>query len=297
MGLIDLAGITVANIITDLPHLGLLRISGEGAKKLLQGQLTCDLEVVSHTQTRLGAHCNPQGRVISLFRLFMYHDQYYMQMPLESLPVATAALKKYAVFFKVELQDESNELNQLGFIGEPLTNFPKDIDEAALINDVLVIKVPGTEPRFICIGNKIDKSHITENAQSITDNTWKSLDLQAGIPAIYPETSDEFLPHELNLPQLNAVSFQKGCYTGQEIIARMEYRGKLKHHLYYAKAKTEQAPQHGQDIYREKDICGKVVDFCQVSYNNFELLVVAPEQDVKKNPLALDPETKAILEF
>src|SRR5690349_5689035 len=146
---------------------GLVKISGSDAKKLLQGQLTCNVDDVTTTNSCLGAHCNPQGRIMSLFRLFLYHDAYYLYLSKRLVPVALSALKKYAAFYKVELTDASDEL------GHIQSTIP-------------------LEPYA---------------------------DLQKGIAALYPETSGKFLPHDLNLPELQAVSFTKGCFTGQEIIA------------------------------------------------------------------------------
>lgn len=284
------------NVLITLSSLGLLKIQGEGAKKLLQGQLTCDLEQISATQTSLGAHCNPQGRVLSLFRVIFYKNHYFLQMPRELIPAATNALKKYAQFFKVELHDMSDETAQMGYIGQPSADFPSETNQAVTLNNVLVVKVPG-DTRYLLLGNTADIATLLQATDTSTENTWKSADIHEGIPTIYAKTSGEFLPHEINLPLINAVSFKKGCFTGQEIIARMEYRGKLKHHLYFATIQSEQAPEIGQDIFREKDTCGTVVDVCQVSYNNYELLVIAPENDVNRIPLALDPDSKVILKF
>lgn len=222
--------------------LGFLCVSGPDAKKLLQGQFTCDLDDVTEAQSQLGAHCNPQGRVISLFRLFLLNNHYYLQMPRELIPIAMNALKKYAVFFKVTLIDAS--------------------DQPILLTH-----------------------HI------------KNPDILLGIPAIYPETSGKYLPHELNLPNLNAVSFKKGCYTGQEIIARMHYRGKLKTHLYQATAYSEEIPTRGSDIYRENKPCGNVVDYYSLGSAHYHLLVIASEQDKEAGMLFLDPEQKNILHF
>ncbi len=188
-------------------HSGLLKVSGKDAHKLLQGQLTCDVNEVSPTEPRLGAHCNPQGRIISLFYLFNYQGDYYLKMPRNMIDIASKALKKYAIFFKVELTDASDDVSIVDSLGSHLPTF-----------------------------------------------------LDNGVAMIYPETSGVFLPHEINLPQLNGVSFNKGCYTGQEIIARMQYRGKLKNQLQLATCEA-QAPTRGNDIFDEKGIAGKVVDY------------------------------------
>jgi tRNA-modifying protein YgfZ len=217
---------------------GLMSITGEGAKKFLQGQLTCNIEEIT-TEPVLAAHCNPQGRIISLFWIHSEHDGFYLQMPRELIPIALAALKKYAVFFKVTLTDISD-------------------------------------------------------SQAQADQT--ALNVPKGIPAIYPETSEKFLPHELNLHKLNAISFNKGCYTGQEIIARMHYRGKLKTHMYRAKTQSDSVPLRGAAIYNAGGTCGTLVDYADVGYNSYELLVVIAEADIGM-PLYLHPEQQARLEI
>ena len=220
---------------------GLIKISGPDAKKLLQGQLTCNVDDVTPTTTCLGAHCNPQGRVISLFRLFQYEDAYYLYMPTTLVPIALAALKKYAMFYKVELSDASSEL--------------ETIQTAIQL-----------EPYA---------------------------DIQKGIPAIYPETSGKFLPHDINLPNLHAINFDKGCYTGQEIIARIHYRGTPKNHLYLAEITSSTAPTPGEDIYSDdQHIAGTVVDVshCETTH---QTLIVTSATHAKDNHLFLKSATDA----
>jgi folate-binding protein YgfZ len=199
-------------MLSPTAHDGLLKVSGIDAKKFLQGQLSCDVEAITSTQTSLGAHCNPQGRVISLFRLFLYQDAYYLLMPASMINIAMQALKKYAVFFKVEMNDASAALSDIA-------------EQVSLENYTDILK---------------------------------------GIPAIYPETSGKFLPHDLNLPNLNAVNFHKGCYTGQEIIARMHYKATLKNRLYHATINSPITIQPGMEVYcnanQTKQVVGTVVD-------------------------------------
>jgi tRNA-modifying protein YgfZ len=227
-----------------LSHLGLLKVTGIDARKLLQGQLTCNLDELDARQ--LGAHCNPQGRVLSLFRISAVGDSYYLEMPAEILPTALQALKKYAVFYKVELSDASAELDQIS------------------------------------------------TAAALSLNEWKTSNIEAGIPAIYAATSGKLLPHEINLPELNAVSFNKGCFTGQEIIARMHYRGQLKKRMYRARVTAKTAPVPGADIYAEQGPAGTVVDSCKETGDSYQVLVVANQENQQ---LFLDPDKIEPLEF
>lgn len=277
------------NNFFNLTHLGLLSVSGPQAKKFLQGQLTCHLDEITSTESRLGAHCNPQGRVISLFRIFMHDDHYYLQMPRELISIAIKALEKYAVFFKVTLKDVSDQFKQLGYVSHELTAEPSE-------NNIMIICMPGNPARYQLIG---EMNNVFLNSQIISNDLriWKSIDLAQFIAEMYPETSEKFLPHDLDLPKLNAVSFTKGCYTGQEIIARMQYKGKLKNHLYLAKIYTNLPIIRGANIYLDDKICGNIVDFCQIDYNHYELLVIAQEKDIETRKITLDLEKKYSLEF
>jgi folate-binding protein YgfZ len=282
------------NTLIDLSDLGLLRVSGEGAARFLQGQLTCHLDEITPLQSRLGAHCTPQGRIISLFRIFFSQNHYYLQMP-------TDILQKYAVFFKVELADASRTMQSLSFYGPNTTaelakhlgTLPEQIDEVKETNGLLLIKLPGIFPHYEIIGEPgalaVLREKLSPTLLAGFDN-WKQINIAASIPAIYAQTTGKFLPHELNLPLLNGVSFNKGCYTGQEIIARMQYRGQLKNHLYRARVQASTLPQPGDDIYNHQGKpCGSIVDACQAG----ELLLVANQHEVE---WFLDPDKNNAIE-
>lgn len=208
-------------------NMGLLIISGKNAKKLLQGQLTCDLDEVNSEVAKLGAHCNHQGRIISLFRIFLYNDAYYLFMPDALISLARLALQKYAIFYQVTFDESKN----------------------------------------FTIHNALD-FYIQPN--------WKQAEIQQGVAMIYPETSELFLPHDLNLPKLHGVSFTKGCYTGQEIVARMEHLGKLKKSLKTINITTDHIPQRGSTI-THNNLHGILVDYAAYGQQNFLSLVLTQE--------------------
>jgi tRNA-modifying protein YgfZ len=259
------------NTVYDLTDYGLLKVSGLDAKKLLQGQLTCDVEKITPTASCLGAHCNPQGRIISLFYLFLMQETYYLLMPRNMVELSMAALKKYAVFYKVALSDASHHFVIVGYRGK----------EIALTMQTANIAVHAS--RHIIITDIKDKKSLWDTlvgkAQLADMNAWKCLDIHDGIPMIYPESSGQFLPHEINLHALNGISFDKGCYTGQEIIARMHYRGKLKTGLHQARITETTLPPPGSDIsFLQEDqtqMKGSLVYACHEAYNNYYALIVA----------------------
>lgn len=271
---------TNSNSVMDLSYLGLLKISGIDAKKFLQGQLTCNIEEISSTQSRLGAHCNPKGRIISLFRIFYFKDSFYLHMPREMVPLAMQALQKYAIFFKVQLHDASHDLISIGYYGEQLNQFiaplPEKKDECCEVNDLLIINTPGKNTRYTILGDIKAMSMLwkkmTIAIPFISTEHWKCQDIEAEFIQIYPETSEMFLPHEIDLHLHNGISFNKGCYTGQEIIARMHYRGVLKTKLQHRMIESTTPPQRGSDLKSSSDT---IVDFCQKNNNHYQLLILA----------------------
>ncbi len=259
----------------DLDETGVLKVSGPDAKKLLQGQLTINIETLCENG-QLGAHCNPQGRVISLFYLFLWQNDYYLLMPKDVIAKAMQALKKYAVFYKTNLCDASEEFCIIGYRGDdlPLSSAiqltygkSKILLDSASQKASFLLKV---EPELVAL------------------DVWKYATIIDGIPTVYLATSELFLPHEINLPDLHAVNFDKGCYTGQEIIARMHYKGKLKTHLYHAKTTSSLKP--GLRLKPN----GSIVEACQLDYNNYYALIITDEASANDNQLQVE-ETQALL--
>lgn len=269
------------NFLVNLINYGVLKIKGIDAKKFLQGQLTCDIEEISTIKHRLAAHCNAKGRIISLFRIFKFDDAYCLHMPINMVPIALQALKKYALFYKVELQDASHEFMSLGLATPTPLN-----DCGAGFSNECGVELKITENRYILVGKtsriKTMQALLSKQLIENTENVWKSINIQNLLPEIYPETSEKFLPHELNLHQLNAINFAKGCYTGQEIIARMHYRAKFKKQLCWIALQSMQAPMLNTTIYKQSThkVCGTIVDVAK-QYDQeeiFNCLIVAEMQ-------------------
>src|SRR3990167_3744209 len=277
-----------SGITVPLTNMGVLKVSGIDAKKLLQGQLTCHMDEISENESCLAAHCNPQGRIVGLFYLVYCREAYYFLMPRSMITLIMVVLKKYAAFYKVELADVSDDFSIIGGVNV-------DLPESA---SRMLIKIPSKKNRYLCVSD-ITHSKIIRNQFASSDilsiNDWHLLDIVDGIPNIYPETSAKILPHEINLIQLNAVSFDKGCYTGQEIIARMHYRGKLKKRLYHAHIICHAIiPLPGLDIYRCGShgilTVGMMIDACPKKQGNYITLIILNESDVKDIYLLLSKD-------
>jgi folate-binding protein YgfZ len=254
-----------SNCLADLSHLGLIAIKGPDAEKFLQGQLTCDVREVSQGQARLGAHCNPKGRMLSNFRLFFFEDSYYLQLPSSMLQLALSHLAKYALFSKVSLTDATADWIKIGFAGPSINDslaqvfskLPDNVDSTVVDKEVLLMRLPGIAPRYETLGSYEASKNIwqllAKEFQPIGYNDWNLLDIMAGIPSVYPQTAELFTPHQLNYQLINGINFKKGCYTGQEVVARMQYLGKLKQHMYRAIVQAEVAPLPREAIFMDTE--------------------------------------------
>lgn len=260
---------TITNAAQLTGHYGMLRIVGPDATKFLQGQLTCNVEKLG-TSAKLAAHCNPQGRVISLFYIFNQQDAYYLCLPIDMITTATSALKKYAVFFKVMIEEVTSSWQFTGYMTPHSFLDEQSVFAIISINNIGSIVI-----------------HDATFSTNKSFNDWQVAMIAHNIPTIYQATSSQFLPHELALPTLGAIDFEKGCYTGQEIIARMHYRGKLKMQLFYCTLQTAITPIIGADVYHANNVCGKIINCCYRD-DRYHLLITADENKATELHLAND---------
>ncbi|MEO9654519.1 CAF17-like 4Fe-4S cluster assembly/insertion protein YgfZ [Marinomonas sp.] len=218
-------------IIAKQTHIGVLTVKGNDAEKFLQGQLTCDLTKLSDSNGLYGAVCNVKGRIISNFFLLGKQQDILMVMPLDVLEKTLNHLKKYAVFFKVELTNSSTDYavsTHIQASDESATNsklaetFPVTQEE-----DQLTLTL-ASYPMLVewCIQSALEAEIIEQDAHLA-----EPMQLLMARPLITEAQSEETLPQWLNMQSNGGISFTKGCYTGQEIIARMQYRGKSKKQL------------------------------------------------------------------
>jgi folate-binding protein YgfZ len=217
-----------AKILVDLSRYGVIKVSGPDAAKFLQGQLSCDVLALQPGSHTLGAYCNIKGKIDSLFRLWRLGDDYFLRLSINLVQATIDELQKYAVFSKLNLQDVSEHICGFG-VSNHIVNL--QITDPGLA--VLAIE-PANRYEVYGPFAAISKvwQHCILEATHVDPYVWDVLDIKHRIPELYPQTIGEFFPHDLNLPQLGAVSFTKGCFRGQEIIARMQHRGKLKRSLY-----------------------------------------------------------------
>ena len=251
------------HILCDLSHYSLIRVFGEEAENFLQNQFCNDVRNISDTQSQLNAYCNPKGRVLAFFRLFQTNNQYYLRLPQAMFADTQNRLQMFVMMSKVTLEDASDDMVRIGFSGpdaeqrlnKVIKTVPTEIDAAGQTNDVTTIRVSDTPPRFEIYGGvdalKTIWGKLATDAEPVGSGCWNLLDIKDAIPEVVPETKEAFVPQMINLEGINALSFKKGCYPGQEIVARMHYLGKLKRHMFLAHTDSDTVPAPGDSLYAE----------------------------------------------
>ncbi len=223
-----------------LSHLGLISITGEQGRSFVHGQVTTDITSLERGQWRWGAHCDPKGKMLASFRTFAKEDTLFMLMPKETLALDLPQLQKYAVFSKAELTDASLEWMLLGVAGEQAEawineQFGEIGAELTQIEQGFILR---DSSRFIIglptqTGESLVTNLVAKIEQPIFDaSAWQALEIMAGYPNIGADNSGQFVPQMCNMQAINGISFTKGCYMGQETVARMKYRGGNKRALY-----------------------------------------------------------------
>lgn len=201
-----------------LDHFGFLKISGVDAVKFLQGYTTCDLDGLKETSVQLGAICNLQGRMLTSFLVVRQETDLILRMDRSLIDKTMQFLNKYIVFSKAKLQDISDSYHCFGRAG-------KTGENRALCAD--------GDQFTIDLGNRQEIWQPVDRDDAIDPGTnWRDLEIEQGVAWVTESNSEKFLPQMFAYHLLDGIDFNKGCYLGQEIVARMQYRGELKRRLH-----------------------------------------------------------------
>lgn len=229
-----------ATVLADLSHLGLLKIDGEDRVAFLQGQLTNDVKLLNGSNSHYAGYCTPKGRMLAMFLAFAKNDHLYLQLNRQLLEPIMKRLKMYVLRSKVMITDVSDSIVRLGLAGKDaeqilLNHFgqaPQGTHELMMLDQASIIRLPGKRPRYeILVATENAEqlwTALSQQAQPVGASCWDWLEIEAGIPDIEPATQEAFVPQMVNLDALGGINFKKGCYTGQEIVARTHYLGKVK---------------------------------------------------------------------
>ncbi len=297
--------------LVPLIHLAVLSLEGPDGETFLQGQLSCDVRQLSTENSLLGSNCTPKGNVISAFRLIKRADQQLLLRLPQAIRSATLAnLGKYIVFSKAELAEAGDRFVGIGLQGEgsealiaTLFGSAPETDGSQLIcDDQIIVRVPGQIPRFE-LWLPADQApalwpRLQEHATPASTDSWQLEEIRAGLVQLDEESVDTYLPQMLNLQALEGVSFNKGCYTGQEVITRLQYRGKLKKLLYRARVEGPVIPAPGMSLHSaSRKGVGKVLAAASIADDGFELQAVISKSVADSSELHLDSQDGPVVEL
>lgn len=231
----------------------LVSVQGPDSTSYLQGQLTLDVAALGADQHRPAAHCDAKGKMWSNLRLFHRGEGYAYLVRRELRDQQLAELKKYAVFSKVTLvpDDEAVLLGVAGFqaraaLAGLFDTLPDSEHPVVQQADTSLLWFATPAERFLIVTSREQaqtlQQKLAEDAQLNDSVQWLALDIEAGIPVIEPATTAQLIPQATNLQALEAISFKKGCYTGQEMVARAKFRGANKRALYWLAGQASRVP-------------------------------------------------------
>lgn len=245
-----------ATYLIALDDFGAISLSGEEQSKYLQGQVTCDVNNSTESNLLIGAHCDAKGKVFSVFRLINRLSAHLLLQPKGSIENSLKELKKFGVFAKVEI-DEVQDLSFISIVGDEasahlqntFSQVPDSLTPVIQVGSTSIIYLCGEQPRYIVIDEQesIDALVSSLNLPVFSQEVWNLLEITQGFPILTSETSGQYVPQMLNLQAINGISFTKGCYLGQETVARMQYLGKNKRAL-FSLATQLNSPMQSDDI-------------------------------------------------
>lgn len=262
-----------------LDHLAIARVTGADARSFLQGQLSIDLQRLTPQRLELASCNSPQGRVQAVLWLVERSDGIVLVLPTLLLEPTLARLRKYTMRAKVKIEAANDLAAFDAGTGDlaPRTHSEQD--------GVSLIGWPG--PRQLMLA----PAALAACDDTARQQAWRLADIRAGLPQVYPQTHETFVAQMLNLDQLDGISFEKGCYTGQEIIARAHFRGTVKRRMFHFAADGP-PPEPGTRLLADETHAGEVVDAAATAEGCELLAVVSLAQSAM--PLRLDGGTTAL---
>ena len=296
------------NIITDLSHLTLLQVDGEDAIRFLQGQLTNDIKALDNSSQYAG-YCTAKGRLLALFLAFAHYDHLHLQLNGEIAEAIMKRLKMYVLRSKVKINDVSASIVRIGVSGpdagtalsKVFGQIPQAPHQLVSSDGGAVLMLPGTTPRYLVYCSLEHAQAIwlqlRSNCKAVGHPCWEWLEIQAGIPDIVHATQEQFVPQMVNLDLIGGISFKKGCYTGQEIVARTHYLGKVKRRTVQAHVENESSPTPGNLLFGDEssEAVGMVVRAAPSPKGGYDLLAEVRLESMAAGSIRLSAKDGALL--
>ena len=281
-----------ATVIAPLAHLGLIECSGDDAKDFLHNQLTSNVSQLSPTAAQHSAWCTAKGRMLASFVLYRHATGYRALFAADLLADTMKRLQMYVLRSKVKLADLSANNVAIGVSGPDAETAatlahaglpaPAGILETAEFAEGSVIRIDATRCIVVVAQTAAGAlwSRLAERARPVGTPAWQWLDIRAGLPLVSAATREAFVPQMADFDRIGGVSFNKGCYPGQEVIARTKYLGKVKRHLYRIHSPAPLAA--GLPIFAPEGAepghpCGQIANAAPAPAGGFDALAVIQE--------------------
>jgi folate-binding protein YgfZ len=297
-------------VLCDLSQFGVIKVSGEEAQGFLHNLFSSDVNALTPQHALPSSFNTAKGRALATFLIWRDPSGFYLHLPQTLLAPVQKKLSMYVLRAKVKIENASDSLVCLGLSGadaatllqQHFSDLPHDPLDAVQHEDTVLVRL--AVDRFQINTNALHAIELWQKlgsaAKPAGSPCWDWLNIRAGVPVILPQTQEAFVPQMANLDLIGAVNFKKGCYPGQEIVARMQYLGKNKRRMYLAHVDGDIAPQAGNELFSmemEGQSCGIVANAQAAPGGGYDLLAVVQIASHEAFPVHLGALTGARLEF
>jgi folate-binding protein YgfZ len=286
-----------SDFVADLSHNALIAVTGDDAGAFLHAQFTNDVQALAVGEAQWNGWCSPKGRLLATFLLLRRAEGYLLMLPAEIAPGFAKRLTMFVLRSKVKIQDVSELFARLGIAGSgaaaivarhwesappPMHSAQKDgaicvcLDAERFVAFVPPAAAPALWELF------------AKTARKAGADAWEGASIHAGVPTILAATQEAFVPQMANFELVGGVSFKKGCYPGQEIVARMQYRGGLKRRMALAHLAGDERPAPGESVYSAgfgDQAAGTIVNVAANPDGGYDTLVVAQIESLEQKDL------------
>ncbi len=281
----ELAAAQNGTVLCDLSQFGILKVSGEDVQSFLQNMVSSDVREVSAQQAQISSLSTAKGRMLATFLIWQTDADYFLHLPRGLCTAILKRLSMYVLRSKVKIEEVSDGIICLGLSGEGAIallqqhfgSVPQNPLAVEQHDDASVIRVGAQRFQINTTPQHAPAlwQNLVANARATGSICWNWLNIRNGIPVVLPTTQEQFVPQMANLELIGGVNFKKGCYPGQEIVARMQYLGKSKRRMYLAHiAGSAQAGDQLFSAEVEGQSCGMVANAAPAPHGGCDLLAV-----------------------
>lgn len=274
-------------VIARLSDLGCIRVTGADAVAFLQSQLTNDVAGLGADALQLTGYCTPKGRLLATFQQWRDGDDILLQLPREILAPVLKRLSMFVLRAKAKLTDATAEVESWALLGPGSDDalrsagiaVPTTPWSATRFGGLLAARLlPAGMARTLLVARPGALPAALARLPQVVAGTWWWTEVSAAVPTVFAATQEKFVPQMVNLEVLGGVNFRKGCYPGQEVVARSQYLGKLRRRMQVAHAEVAEPPAAGSDVYHSSDAqpVGTIVMSAAAPGGGVDVLVEVP---------------------